>query len=157
MKLLAWLVAASALAFGATCRADDKKDEAVPVAVDQLEKAYGIKVKSVKTTELQKEGKTNITVTLEFTKDVPDVTELKKVLVTYPGGQLPKGTMIDSVPLVFHIFDKDNVSLGKHLIWAIEGDLSGVKGDAFRAVLVLPAGSYKQAAKLEARLKVTAK
>lgn len=147
MKTLAWLL----IVFGplSVATADDKKDqpkaqEGLKCVVDQFDKAWGIKFKSMKIVP-GKEGY-GITITLEFTKDVPDVKQMQRAFA--PGD--PKN--LDNHPIVFWLFDEDNVSIGWYAIKATEGVLTGVKGDAFRIILALEPEKLPKGKKLEARL-----
>jgi hypothetical protein len=155
MRLLnLFAICSSLVLVAASSRADDKKEESksddVPrLVVDQIEKEWGLKLKSNSKKEGKSKAETELKLTFEFVKEVPDVAEMRKVFVAMPGP--PR--QIATHPLVFHLFDKDNVSLGKYTIRKIEGDLTGVKGDSFRIVIVLDTASLSQATKLEARLK----
>jgi hypothetical protein len=172
MKTLAWLFAATALLFTADTRADDtkvdsKRDEPLKVVVEQLSKTWGIRLKSVKVKETSFMGfDTQITLTLEFTKDVDDAREMKATMIaaipTRPPFDSPPDTpprfippmVPDMFPLLFLLFDEDNVSIGRGAIQQIEGEPTGVKGDAFRAMVYCNAQTLKKAKKLEARLAV---
>jgi hypothetical protein len=121
--------------------------------MDQLETAWGIKFKSFSMKNEAAETY-EFKITLEFTKDVNDVTMLKGVF--YPSGRLIPGDF-NQCPLVFHLFDEENVSLKKYVIKSLEGDLTGVKGDAFRILLDCDAESVKKAKKLKARLRDASK
>lgn len=153
MKALVWLVAASVLLLAAGSHAEDKKDakpdEPIKVVTEHLDKAWGIKFKSVSVKDTAPEGAdTQVKLTLEFTKDITDTTEMRKAFVAATGIPLK----FDGLPLVWHLFDEDNVSLGKFVITDVEGDLTGVKGDAFRVVVSCLTTKFKKAKKIEARL-----
>jgi hypothetical protein len=92
---------------------------------------------------------TEVKITLDFTKDVPDVLEMRSAFAASGGGNPAN---LDKHPIVFYLFDEDNVSIGKYVIVKIEGDLTGVKGDAFRIILQIPTETLRKAKKLEARL-----
>jgi hypothetical protein len=145
-----------AVAFGflPVALADDKNEQPKWV-VDQFDKAWGIKLKSV---AMKDSGGsfTEVKMTLEFTKDVPDVEEMRKAFAAGFGTppKARRGTPPNPVnhPILFYVFDKENVSIGKFAISRIEGDLTGVKGDAFRIILVIPNYTLKEAKKVEGRL-----
>lgn len=155
MKFFFWLVLAAALLFTAqSAAADDKKgttkpDDSLKIVIDQLEKEWGIKLKSSSKKEAKAKTETELKLTLDFTKDVSDLTEMRKAFIALPAP--PR--QIATHPLVFHLFDKDNVSIGKYTIRKIEGDLTGTKGDSFRIILICETAMLDQATKLEARLK----
>lgn len=160
MKSCVPLVLAGLVLISPHVVADDRKqnvppDNSLKVVVDQLEKAWETKLKSSSKKEIPAKGKDasaktefEIKLTLEFTKDVTDLAEFRKTFIALPGPPRQFATH----PLVFHLFDKDNVSLGKYNIRRIEGELSGSTGDSFRAVLICDTETLSQATKLEARL-----
>lgn len=149
MKALAWLAVVIGLPL--TASADDKKEppkeeSGLKCVIDQFDKAWGIKFKSMKVTE----GKSLavVTITLDFTKDVADVAEMRKAFV----GTTRKPAKLDTHPIVFYLFDADNVSLDRYVIASTQGDLTGAKGDAFRIQIEIDKEVLKKAKKLEARL-----
>lgn len=148
MKLIAWLFAV--VTFPALASAQEKKDppkdEELKCVTDQLEKAWGLKLKSMVVIE-KPEGQGNVKITLEFTNDVTDV----KALRTAFAGSIGIPLNFDNLPLVWFLFDEDNVSIAKHVVVRTEGDITGVKGDAFRLYLSIDPMILKKAKKLEAR------
>lgn len=145
MKPFALLIAAWLFTFVGTSHAEDKKDGAqIKVVVDHLDTSWGIKFKSV--TAKDSESKTEIKITLDFTQDVTEPSKMREAL----GSLSPNGPMDPLV--VFHLFDEDNVSMGKYFIKSIEGDLSGIKGDAFRIIIECDTVVFQKAKKIEARL-----
>jgi hypothetical protein len=49
------------------------------------------------------------------------------------------------------LFDEDNVSLGKAHLMGLEGELSGKKGDSFRAIASFSPQAFERGRKIEAR------
>jgi hypothetical protein len=150
MKTLAWM----AVAFGIlpVAFADDKKEEpkeegGVKWVVDQFDKAWGIKLKSIAIKDSMK-FYPEVKMTLEFTKDVADVAEMQKAFVGSGGGISSN----PNTPIIFYAFDEDSVSIGKYSIMRTEGDLTGVKGDAFRLFVQIDKRTLEKAKKVEARL-----
>jgi hypothetical protein len=145
MKMIVFFVTASLLAAVGSARAQDKS--APKLNLDVLEKLYDTKMKSVVVTEEKSHVKTKITITFDFTKNVTDLELLNLTFAASPG--IPY--RFDALPLIFHFFDEDNVCIEKIIIGAIEGDLTGVRGDAFRVFLYCPTESFKKAKRIEAR------
>jgi hypothetical protein len=138
---------------------EPKKDEAkkspIKCVLVQIEMTSGVKFKSLS----QKDGdkSSEFKITLEFTKDIIDPAELKslKGLFSEHKSEIPGDTA--QCPLVFHLFDEENVSLNKYVIKTLEGDVTGVKGDAFRIVIECDSASAAKAKRLEARLRAEPK
>ncbi len=111
MKSFLWLVVAAALLLSAqSAGADDKKetpkpDDSLKIVIDQIEKEWGIKLKASSKKEGKSKTETELKLTLDFTKDVSDLTEMRKAFIALPAP--PR--QIATHPLVFHLFDKDNV------------------------------------------------
>lgn len=89
---------------------------------------------------------------MEFTKDVEDLPELRRVFLSYASsGKKPQ------TPLLWYYFlDEDNVTLWKttnssYNSVKIDGELTGVKGDAFRAVLSVPSMIVSKTRRIEPR------
>ncbi|QJW95652.1 hypothetical protein [Frigoriglobus tundricola] len=162
MKVLAWFVAASALLVAGSTHAQDKKSDP-KLTVENLEQGFGLKMKSVaynapkpppKTRTLvsgdKPADKTDIVITFEFTKGVTDVRQLLWLHESFaPSAGVPFA--FNQLPLIFHFFDEDNVCIEKAVISSIEGDLSGIKGEAFRIILSGPTEVFKRAKRIEAR------
>ena len=155
MKTLVWFVAASALLFAGSSHAADKKTatkfpDTIKLNLDILDKVYGIKMKSalVKEEESARASKTGIIITLEFTKDVENVRALYETFA--PSGGVP--FRFNELPLVFYMFDEDNVVVGKIVVMGGEGEPSGVKGEAFRIFLSAPTETFDRTKRIETRL-----
>ncbi len=162
MKVFAWFAAACVLIVGGSSRAEDNKSDP-KLMVENLERGFGIKMKSVAYSEtkhppkprIQISGdtsadKTGIVITFEFTKDVTDVRLLLWLQESFaPSAGVPFA--FNQLPLIFHFFDEDNVCVEKVVISSIEGDLSGIKGEAFRISLSSPTDVFKRAKRIEAR------
>jgi hypothetical protein len=115
------------LVLGLALAADVKEGEDGPIAKDKwksdyTEKTWGLKVKTVKYTTNQSPPDVNIV--FEFTKDLKaeELKALKEALSQKEGG------------LEFCFFDEDGVIFAKAPAgyYAVQGDLSGMKGDAIR-------------------------
>ena len=107
-----------------------------------LEKTWGVKLKNFAIVE--NNGVTSMKLLLEFTKDVEDLQGMRQALTPPP----PKSVN----PVIFyHYFDKDGVRVGKVIPHSLQGELSGMKGDAFRLFLPFEGAYVKDAVKLEAR------
>jgi hypothetical protein len=153
MKTLVWFVAASALMFAGSSHAADKKTgtkfpDTIKLNFDVLDKVYGIKIKSALVKEEQHASKTEMIFTLEFTKDVENVRALYETFA--PSSGVP--FRFNELPLVFYMFDEDNVVVGKIVIMGGEGEPSGVKGEAFRIFLSAPTETFQRTKRIEARL-----
>ncbi len=146
MKTVCFVLGALAL-LTADARAQDKPAD-LKVVTDQLEKAFGLKFKSIVVADRTLAPAPEMVLTFEFTKDLPDKKALKEAFAAT--GKKPD--KLDKHVLVFHLFDADNVSLTKYGIVSVEGELSGVKGDAFRVLIYYDRDALKKAKKLEARL-----
>ena len=162
MKVLAWFVAASALIIGGSSQAQDKKNDP-KLMVENIEQGFGIKMKSatyiepkhpakprIQVYEEKPADKTGIVITFEFTKSVTDVRLLLWLHESFaPSAGVPFA--FNQLPLIFHFFDEDNVCIEKAVITSIEGDLSGIKGEAFRISLSSPTEALKRTKRIEAR------
>jgi hypothetical protein len=95
----------------------------IGVKVDYLDKTWGLKSKSYKVNSYR--SCSDITLVLEFTKDVPNLSEIRQALGI--------GAKERSTALVWlYIFDEENVVVGKTKDYLVYGELTGVKGDAIR-------------------------
>ncbi len=111
----------SPIAFGYADKNDTKDTGEVKWNLEYFEKTFALKVKTH--TLDAKEGM--LIFLFEFTKDLEDTSKLKEVFVSPSAGGEPK--------VLFHLFDKDNVSVGSVYIIGTRGELSGKQGEAFRA------------------------
>jgi hypothetical protein len=154
MRAFVWLLAASGLLVVSGSRAQEKNSvppssDTTKCVVNHLDRAYGITFKALTTAgNSMPRSETEIKITLEFTKDVKDVRAMRRVFVPVAN----PSTRRDPQPLVFHLFDEQNVSLGQFAIADTEGDLTGVKGDAFRVILRCHTATFQKTKKVEARL-----
>jgi len=112
----------------------DAKDEDVTERfawkMDYLETAWGLKFKSARVEG--KGDKQTLSILLTFTKDADDVKKLQETFYPPP---LPKKGAIPVPPIQFYFFDKDDTVIGKTSVYFTRGEITGVKGDAFRVVL----------------------
>jgi hypothetical protein len=115
-------------------RREGKKDE-ITYDMAHLEKVFGIKFKSAKVQPGKgADGETIIMMTLAFTKDVPEGTNLGDGGKGMPSlRQLfaGKSTML-GMQLQCYLFDEDGVVFTKQAPGKIEGEVTGKEGDAFR-------------------------
>lgn len=120
--------------------------------VEQLTRAQGINVTVVKSKYCPKEKKTEVTLTFEFGRELTKQADVDAVAEMFkPRSSSEVNTV--GTPLVFHLFDKENVSIGKYVITrAVEGELTGLKGDAFRVTIVCDTEKFSRAKKIEARM-----
>jgi hypothetical protein len=112
-----------------------------------LEKKWGIKLKSFRRGPIKNQGDF-VMLLLEFTKDVEDLKGMRLALSPDKKEEAQKGVYTgkkgkidpdepEQPPLYFHYFDSENVQLAKMRPEKLFGELSGVKGDAFRLFIPL--------------------
>lgn len=94
------------------------------------EKKWGVKLKSA-----EPYWTTAHKLLFEFTKDVEDKQGLREAFPVPARNRTPSA--------VWYFFDKDNVVISKAYHDSIEGELTGIKGDAFR-VVVIPSQDRKK-------------
>jgi hypothetical protein len=130
----------------------DEKDE-IKYEMDDLEKNFGIKFKAAKLEQKKSGGDTQITIILEFTKDVPealglgggnDMPTLRKLFAGQPGRLSPSS-------LRCYFFDEDGVVFTKQPPGKIDGAVSGKDGDAFRITQSVPADVLAKTKKISFR------
>jgi hypothetical protein len=114
------------------------------IDLDYLEKTFHLKGKDVQLQSKKKKGKQSsphviLTLLLEFTQD----TDPKKVEDAF--------TSTDSPKLWVYLFDRDNVLLKRYALTQTQGEITGVKGDAFRALTNLETQPAKNARRIEVR------
>jgi hypothetical protein len=95
----------------------------IRVNTDYLEKSWGLNSKSYKVDASP--SFSDITLVLEFTKDVPNLSEIRQALGI---GAKDRDTAL----VWLYIFDEENVVVGKTKDYRVYGELTGVKGDAIR-------------------------
>ncbi len=156
-----------ALAFAAatlfvTVAAEDKKEEKVACVVDRLDKSWNLTLKSATAKEVKKdsigdqkfkEPKTfaEVRITLEFAKAPASIKEVRGCFV--PESMLPKPgePTLPETHIQLYTFDDDNVLLKKFELSAIEGEITGKGGDAFRVVVYCEPEFFKKVKKVELR------
>jgi hypothetical protein len=112
-----------------TSRAPAKKEHAPKVDLSYLKQTWGLECKSQKVERnYGAGGGMQITFRLEFTRDVPNLKEMREQFTA----QGPNST--DSA-LWFYFFDDENVVIYKTPPNKIEGEVTGVKGDAIRVII----------------------
>lgn len=122
-----------------------------PVGIERLDKAWGLKFKSVTTrdaTDRNRNAVKELRVTLEFTKDIEDAKSVRKGFesILAPGTPGPPAGRA-----VLYLFDEENVVLGRAYVQYPEGEITGKMGDAFRAVFHVDPATYGKVKKLELR------
>ena len=140
---------------------DDAKKEGIVWNMDYLDKAWGIKVKSVQVNKMKIMGEDSespertATLLCEFSKDVPveaTVNDGKVVFFLLPLKEMRAALSAKSPsPMLYYLFDAENIILSKSPAQDIVGELTGKKGDAFR--LILQFSTKPPVSKVEARPK----
>ncbi|MCE9562821.1 MAG: hypothetical protein K8U57_12310 [Planctomycetes bacterium] len=144
------------------CGQETKTEEAVKCTVEHLDKSWNLAVKSVVTKEVTKEalGDTKfnpakkfveIRITLEFADEAASPKEMKRRFVTE--SNMPKvGEVALKEPQTqLWLFDGDGVELKKFEPWSLEGEITGVQGDAFRVVIYCDPELFKKTKKIDLR------
>ncbi|MBA4187818.1 MAG: hypothetical protein C0467_07345 [Planctomycetaceae bacterium] len=145
-----------------TSGADKKKDAEIACSAEHLDKSWNLSVKSmaVKETLLERLGETKfnppkafneVHVTLEFTKEPGSAKEIRRRFVTE--ANMPKvGELALKEPQTqLWLLDGDGVVLKKFEPWSIEGEITGVAGDAFRVVIFCDPALLKKTKKIDLR------
>ena len=128
------------------------KDE-IKYEMDDLEKNFGIKFKSAKLEQTKTGGDTQVTITLEFTKEVPVLTGIGEAPMGLPSLRklfAGKPTMMGS-QLQCYFFDEDGVVFTKQPPGKIDGAVSGKEGDAFRINQIVPGDVLAKTKKISFR------
>ena len=123
-----------------------KKEYAPKVDLSYLKQTWGLECKSQKVERNNGPGGSmQMTFRLEFTRDVPNLKEIREQLTA----REPKSS--DSA-LWFYFFDGENVVVYKTPPNKIEGEVTGVKGDAIRVtIFALSDPLLDKTQKIEAR------
>lgn len=143
-------------------KAEEKDDVMVPCELDRLDKSWNLALKAAHVKVVQKDSLgdmkfkepkafTELRVTLEFAKEPAFVREVRNVFVAEsmlpkPGEPARKDSHIQ-----LYVHDAENVVLGKFNPQAIEGEITGKKGDAFRLVFYCDPAFAKKVKKLDLR------
>ena len=122
-----------------------KKDD-ITYDMKHLEKIFGLKFKSAKLAQGKTKDDTLVTITLEFTKDCPETSGvfaaggLQEMRKSFAGKEASMGAFSSTGPMVLkcYLFDADGVAFAKQPPGQIQGEVSGVKGDAFRIAQTVP-------------------
>jgi hypothetical protein len=140
---------------------DDAKKEGIVWNMDYLDKTWGIKVKSVQVNKIQVMGKDSesplrvASLLCEFSKDLPveaTVNDGKVVFFLLPLKEMRAALSPKSPsPMLYYLFDAEDIILSKSPAQDIVGELTGKKGDAFR--LILQFSTVPPVSKVEARPK----
>jgi hypothetical protein len=159
MKTIAFATAVL-LATGAA--GEDKKEEPVKCSVDRLDKSWNLTLKSATATEVKKDRLgdkkfdkpkmlTEVRITLEFAKAPASIKEVRWCFV--PEDKLPKPgePTLPETHIQLYTFDEDNVLLKKFELSAIEGEITGKAGDAFRVVVYCEPEFFTKVKKVELR------
>lgn len=155
MKTLAWFVTASAMCAVTLAQADDAKSPPLKCNIDSLNKAWNLKLKSVSVKETKQNDSvvSEISVTLEFSKDVSEA-EAKEIYKAFLPANYFRGLKtapVRNLIVSFHLFDEENVQVQQVPIERLEGSISGKAGDAFRVVVVTHPDALKKIKKVEPR------
>jgi hypothetical protein len=153
-----FLFGLTALVFAADPEGGKKAEEGKKVGdiefdMSYLEKSWGIKYKAHTVQQELYRSKVRsmymkrVSILLEFTKDLDNLTDLRQAFTTYSVDKKPE-TPVD---LWFYAFDKDNVAISKQWPTQVQGDLSGKKGDAFRVLLMVSDDYYPGLRRIAAR------
>lgn len=121
--------------------------------MNHLEKVFGIKLKSAKVQQPKRDGDAVITLTLEFTKDVPEVTGLGEGSNGLPALRklfAGKETALH-MQLRCYLFDEDGVVFTKLPPGKIEGEVTGKAGDAIRISQSVPGAVLAKTRKVSFR------
>ncbi len=163
--IVASLVVATAVV--ATAHAEDSKkspsnEAAVKCTTEHLDKSWNLSVKSCTAKEVVKESLGDqkftpprafqeIRITLEFADEAASAKEIRRRFV--PESKLPKvgEPALKEPQTQLCLFDGDNVLLKKLELWSVEGEITGVAGDAFRVVVYCEPELFKKVKKLELR------
>jgi hypothetical protein len=146
---------------------DVKKDE-IKYEMDYLEKTFGIKFKAAKLEQKKPGGDTLITITLEFTRDLPERGSLGGPGAAATPGALtlrnlftgkPTSGIVQTGPaqLQCYLFDENGVVFVKQPPGKIEGEVSGKEGDAFRISQIVPSAAFAKVKKISFREESSAK
>jgi hypothetical protein len=132
---------------------DVKKDE-ITYEMDDLEKNWGIKFKTAKIEQKKTGGDALVTITLEFSKDVPDRgpggtsdVPVNMVRNLFSGMTTRSG----QVHLLCFFFDEDGVAFTKQPPGKIDGAVSGKEGDAFRITQIVASDVLAKTKKISFR------
>lgn len=163
MKAIA-LAAAALLATVAA--AQDKKteeeDKMVPCEVDRLDKSWNLRLKAAHVKVVQKDSLgdtkfkdpksfTELRVVLEFAEEPAFVKEVRRVFITESMLPKPGEPALKDSHIQLYVHDAESVVLGKFNPQAIEGEITGKKGDAFRLVFYCDPAFAKKVKKLDLR------
>ncbi len=162
MKLLTPLFLLAACLLATTGVSQEVKKDGIKYEMDDLEKNFGLKFKAAKLQRGKTEGDTLITMTLEFTKDVPvrrvrrDNRLIESLRSLFAGKEVElTGNIARSMQKFFllkcYFFDEDGVAFTKQPPGKIEGEVSGKEGDAFRISQSVPADVLAKTKKISFR------
>jgi len=148
-----------------TAAAQDKKAEeerTVNCEVDRLDKSWNIALKAAHVKVVMKDSLgdkkfkepkafTELRVALEFAKDAALIKEIRRVFITESMLPKPGEPALKESHIQLYVHDAENVVLGKFNPQAIEGEITGKKGDAFRLVFYCDPAFAKKVKKLDLR------
>jgi hypothetical protein len=165
MKAIAFAFTASTLLATVTVAQDKKpeeKGEMVPCEVDRLNKSWNLTLKSAYVKVVMKDSLgdtkfkepkmlTELRVTLEFAREPGSVDQVRRVFLTESMLPKPGQPALKESHVQLYVHDAENVVLGKFNPQAIEGEITGKKGDAFRLVFYCDPAFAKKVKKLDLR------
>ena len=158
----------AALVFTAAANAQDKKEpepsKETPIdcSLEHLPQSWKLKVKSSTSKETLKDSLgekkftppkafSEIRMTLEFAETPAQVKEIRKYVVTEDKLPKPGDPAFKDPKVQLFLFDADKVLLGKLNLHEVTGEITGVKGDAFRIASYCEAELFKKVKKIELR------
>jgi hypothetical protein len=141
---------------------DPALETTVKCTTEHLDKSWNLGVKSCVAKEVElkelgdrkfEKGKVfqQIRITLEFVDDPGAIREIRRRFVIE--SKLPKvgEPALKEPQTQLYLFDGDNVLLDKLEIQSIEGEITGVKGDAFRIISYCDRFLFPKVKKIELR------
>lgn len=162
------IVFVAALVVASAANAQDKKEPepvketAIDCSLEHLPKSWNLKVKSSTTKETLKENIgekkfdkpkafQEIRMVLEFADTPAQVKEIRKYVVTEDKLPKPGDPAFKDPKVQLFLFDADKVLLGKLNLHEVVGEITGVKGDAFRIASYCETDLFKKVKKIELR------
>ena len=140
----------------------EEKDKMVPCEVDRLDKSWNLTLKAAHVKVVKKDSLgdmkfkepksfTELRVALEFAREPGSVDQIRRVFLTESMLPKPGEPALTETHIQLYVHDDENVVLGKFNPQAIEGEITGKKGDAFRLVFYCDPAFAKQVKKLDLR------
>ncbi len=159
-------IAFAAVLLAGTAAAQDTKPEQeermVPCELDRLDKSWNLTLKAARVKVVKKDSLgdmkfkepkllTELHVTLEFAKEPGLIKEVRRIFITESMLPKPGQPALKDSHIQLYVHDEEDVVLGKFNPQAIEGEITGKKGDAFRLVFYCDPEFAKKVKKLDLR------